>query len=149
MMFQNGQKKMLIDRQQQAQRQIQDNAKAQQESAVISEEEKRKTFEKELEVKQAIAGFEGNNKLQELIITMAATSLGKEGSIPPEWKATVDGVMKKVQVQLGIEAEQEQEQFQSEMQEPPQQQQMERQQGIEQPVEQQEQTVEEQQTVLM
>jgi len=107
LMFQNGQKKMLIDRQAQAQRQIQDNAQAQQESAVISETEKRKTLDRELEVKQTIASFEGNNKLQELLITMASSTIGKEGAgLPPEWKATVDGVMKKVQVQLGIEAEQ-------------------------------------------
>jgi hypothetical protein len=150
MMFQNGQKKMLIDRQQQAQRQIQDNAKAQQDSAVVAETEKRKTLEKELEIKQAIAGFEGNNKLQELLITMAGTSLGKEGAgLPPEWKATVDGVMKKVQVQLGIEAVQVQQQIQAEAQEQPQEQQIEQQQGMEQPMEGQEQMQQEQQPVLM
>jgi hypothetical protein len=103
-----------------------------------------------LEIKQAIAGFEGNNKLQELLITMAGTSLGKEGAgLPPEWKATVDGVMKKVQVQLGIEAVQVQQQIQAEAQEQPQEQQIEQQQGMEQPMEGQEQMQQEQQPVLM
>ena len=151
LMFQNGQKKMLIDRQAQAQRQIQDNAKAQQESAVISETEKRKTLDTELSTKREIAQFESNNKLQELLITMASSTIGKEGAgLPPEWKATVDGVMKKVQVQLGLEAEQvtqqvmqEQQMAQQQMQQQPMEQEM---QGGEMP---QEEMMQEEQPLLM
>lgn len=141
-MFYNGQKKMLLDRQAQAQRQIQDNAKAQQDSAIISEEEKRKTLDRELEVKQAIASFEGNNKLQELLITMAGTSLGKEGvSLPPEWQNTINGVMKKVQVQLGLEAAQTEQAIQQQAQAEQEEQMMQQQQQMQPEMTQEQQPV--------
>ena len=80
---------------------------------------------------------------------MALSKHRKSLSASPEWKATVDGVMKKVQVQLGIEAVQVQQQIQAEAQEQPQEQQIEQQQGMEQPMEGQEQMQQEQQPVLM
>jgi len=68
-LFTRAQRKMLMDRQQQAQRQIEDNGRVQQESAKVAEEEKRKSLTEELTVKSNIEKMLSENKQKEVILS--------------------------------------------------------------------------------
>jgi len=85
-LFRQCQKKMLLHQQMVAQQNQQQTINGQIAAAQSAEQEKRKSLQDELEVKQKISDAETSNKLKEMIGTGLLGILQKGLPIPTEWK---------------------------------------------------------------
>lgn len=134
LMFRNGQKKMLLHQQQVAAENQKATIQGQIDSAVKSEEEKRKTKEMEGSVdieKSKVIAQAGN---QTAVLNMISGWLkpnteGKMGSVPPEYQPLVRAVMENIALNAVVQTEeqkqavlQQMQQAYAEQQQPPQQQ---------------------------
>jgi len=99
-LFTRAQRKMLMDRQQQAQRQIEDNGRVQQESAKVAEEEKRKSLTEELTVKSNIEKMLSENKQKEVILTGIFGIYQKGLQMPSELKGLETEILRNVALPL-------------------------------------------------
>jgi hypothetical protein len=93
-------KKMLEDQQAIAQRNQEMNIQGQQQSAIIAEEEKRKSLQMELALKKQISDAETNNDLKKSMVSGLFQLYAKGGSIPDELKLLAEQVINNVAMPL-------------------------------------------------
>lgn len=93
-------KKMLDDQQAIAQRNQEMNIQGQQQSAIIAEEEKRKSLQMELALKKQISDAETNNDLKKSMVSGLFQLYAKGGSIPDELKLLAEQVINNVAMPL-------------------------------------------------
>lgn len=136
-LFRNGQKRMLIHQQAVVEQNQQATIQGQIESAVKSEEEKRKTEAMKIDgdiKKTQTAGLSQNQSTVLSMITAWLTPRadGTIGSVPPQYQPLVDSVVENIMVGAVAASEEQRQQIIQKIQEASQQQQAE-----EQPIEQQ------------
>lgn len=142
--FRQSQKKYIKSKQEQAQRQIQDNADMQIKSAQAAEQAKQQTMDMELRLKGELGESEAKSKKEEIVLTGVFQILAKGLPIPPEWNGVVNQLIQNVGVPLAAENMQNQQtigqavQQHSEQGEPQEAEQQEQQQGQQEPQEQEE-----------
>jgi hypothetical protein len=139
-----GQKRAIKGRIEQAEHQAKMNADAQQQSAVVAEEEKRKSLKMELTVKTQVEGALSQAKQKETILEGIFQIYAKGVPMPPELQGLANEIIKNVGLPLfseNIQAEQQIQEAAEQEQMPPeeqaqQQMAMEAQQGqmVEQPM---------------
>jgi hypothetical protein len=116
-LFRQGQKKMLLDRQRQAQQNAELNAKAQQESIKIKAEADAALIRNEVELKSQLEEKISETKLKETMVSSIFSLYGKGVELPTELKELATQVITNVGIPLfmkNVEAETElQEQMQA------------------------------------
>jgi hypothetical protein len=116
-LFRQGQKKMLLDRQRQAQQNAELNAKAQQESIKIKAEADAALIQQEVELKSQLEEKISETKLKETMVSSIFSLYGKGVELPTELKELATQVITNVGIPLfmkNVEAETElQEQMQA------------------------------------
>lgn len=116
-LFRQGQKKMLLDRQRQAQQNAELNAKAQQESIKIKAEADAALIQQEVELKSQLEEKISETKLKETMVSSIFALYGKGVELPTELKELASQVITNVGIPLfmkNVEAETElQEQMQA------------------------------------
>lgn len=98
--YQSCMKKMLLTQQAQAEKNQRDTFEGQQQSAIITEKEKRKSLAMELRVKAAISDRESNNAIKLATITQILMLRAKGLPIPAEWASVEAEVIRNVEIPL-------------------------------------------------
>lgn len=101
--FRQAQKKYIKSKQEQAQRQIQDNAELQIKSAQAAEQAKQQTMDMELRLKGQLDESASKSKKEEIVLTGVFQILAKGLPIPPEWNGVVNQLIQNVGVPLEAE----------------------------------------------
>jgi len=101
--YNNAMKKMLESRIQQQQDNLNTTIKGQQDSAKITEQEKRKSLALELQVKGAISDKESSNQMKVAIVTQILALRAKGLPIPPEWASVEKEIVQNVGIPLFAE----------------------------------------------
>ena len=129
--FRQGQKRAFKGQMEQAQHQSEMNSKAQQESAVVAEQEKRKSLEMEIQVKSEMETALSAAKQKEIILQGIFGIYAKGVPMPAELQGLTDEIIKNVGLPLFAENVQNQQAMQegAEDQQMAQQQEMEQQQN--------------------
>jgi hypothetical protein len=122
LMFNQGQKKMLEHRAAEAQQNQEATFKAQRENSITSEEEKRKTMEREMEIEEKRTNLTGQRQNQTAIVNMVTSWLapsadGTAGRVPPEYQPIVNAVMQNIMVGAVASTEEQKQKIMEEMQE--------------------------------
>jgi hypothetical protein len=103
LLFNQGQKKMLMDRQMRAQQNSEQTAQIQMQSAKMAEEEKRKTVEMEIQIKSAHESQISKEKQKEALLTGFMQIYSKGGQVPPELKALEQQIIQNLMMPLVAE----------------------------------------------
>lgn len=120
-----GQKRAIKGRMDQAEHQAKMNADAQQQSAVVAEEEKRKSLEMEMTVKAQVEGALSEAKQKEVILTGIFGIYQKGVPMPPELQGLAQEIIKNVGLPLfaqNVQAEQQMQEAAEQEQMPPEEQ---------------------------
>lgn len=122
MLFRQAQKKMLLWQRQTAMENQQQTIQGQIESAKASEEEKRKTMEREMEIEEGRTKITGLAQNQTAVVNMVAGWLkpntdGAVGKVPPEYQPIINAVMQNIMVGAIASTEEQKQKIIQEMQE--------------------------------
>lgn len=153
LLFRQGQKKMLLYNMQMQQQNQEMTFKAQQESSITAEEEKRKTLQEQGNIEMMKTKMMGDSQNRSTVLSMVSNLIQKQqetgASIPTQIQPLIDAVIENVMVSTVASTDEEKEQIMAKMQQAQMQQQMmaqqqaqggEQQEGM--PQEQQEQSQE-------
>lgn len=120
-LFERGQKRMLLDRQQTAAQNQQATGDIQIKSAQAAEQAKQQTEQMKGDIELQKVKMEGETSNKSTTIQMVSAILSKGGDIPPAYKPFVDAVLQNVMLPLMIENQQIQQQVAQQMQQAQQQ----------------------------
>lgn len=102
-LFRQGQKKMLLWKQQMQQDNQQATIQGQIQSAQAAEQAKQQTVQLELQMKQAISDMESKNRMKEITLQGAFNVMTKGIDVQPEWKPVVSEMIKNLEIPLFAE----------------------------------------------
>jgi hypothetical protein len=119
--FRNGQKKMILHQQQMQRENLQMTIKGQQDSAKITEEEKRKTMKEEMEIEKEKTKITALANNQTAVVNMVASWLkpdanGVVGKVPPEYQPIAKGVFENILAGAIAQTDEQRQKLMEEMQ---------------------------------